>query len=134
VEQLAGAGDVLVVELDAHVAGEAVGFGVPAGKPDELGLWDGHPLTFEGEVDRPLLDDRVDVVAPRVVVHEDIHGQPLLLVQPPRQAPDPPFSARTCSSSRSAASDTSRSSISGSDSSWVSNVFSCEFLIVCFVR
>src|SRR2546425_2059258 len=89
VEELAGAGDVLVVELDAHAAGEPVGFGVPAGEPDELGLRNGHALTFEGKIDRALLDDRVDVVAPGVVVHEDIDGQPLLLVQPPRQAPDP---------------------------------------------
>src|SRR3989442_7590604 len=81
VEELASAGDVLVVELDAHVAGEPVGFGVPAGEPDELGLRNGHALTFECKVDRALLDDRVDVLAPRVAVHEDIDKQPLLLVQ-----------------------------------------------------
>ena len=46
----------------------------------------------------------------------------------------PAFSARTWSSSRSAASVTSRSSISGSDSFWLSNVFSCESFIVCLVR
>src|SRR2546430_8928875 len=37
-EELAGAGDVFVVELDAHVAREPVRFGVPAREPDELGL------------------------------------------------------------------------------------------------
>ena len=42
--------------------------------------------------------------------------------------------ARTCSSARSAASATSRSSISGSDSFWPSNVFSCEPFMVCLVR
>ena len=46
----------------------------------------------------------------------------------------PRFSARTWSSSRSAVSATSRSSMSGSDSFWASNVFSCEPFIVCLVR
>src|SRR2546430_14113442 len=71
-EELAGAGDVFVVELDAHVAREPVRFGVPAREPDELGLRNRHALALEGEIDRALLDDRVDVVAPRVVVDEDI--------------------------------------------------------------
>src|SRR3989449_10402640 len=52
-------------------------------------LRNGHALTFEGKIDRDLLDDRVDVVAPGVVVHEAIDAQPLLLVQPPLQAPAP---------------------------------------------
>ena len=47
---------------------------------------------------------------------------------------EPAFSARTCSSSRSAVRVTSRSSMIGSDSSCVSSVFSCESLMVCFVR
>ena len=46
----------------------------------------------------------------------------------------PAFSARTCSSSRRAASETSRSSMSGSDSFWLSKVFSCESFMVCLVR
>src|SRR2546430_6141144 len=87
-EQLAGAGDVLVVELDAHVAREPVRFGIRARQPHELRLRDGHALALEGEIDRALLDDRVDVVAPRVVVHQDIDGELLFLVQPSRQAPD----------------------------------------------
>src|SRR5256712_7344193 len=87
-EELAGAGDVFVVQLDAHGARQAVRFRVSAREPDELGLRNGHALALEGKVDRALLDDRVDVVAPRVVVHEDIDGQPLLLVEPPRQPPD----------------------------------------------
>src|SRR5256886_17527820 len=87
-EELAGAGDVFVVELDAHVARESVRFGVPAREPDELGLRNRHALALEGEIDRALLDDRVDVVAPGVVVDEDIDGEPPLLVQPPRQTPD----------------------------------------------
>src|SRR5216117_2382501 len=57
-------------------------------EPDELGLRNRHALALEGEIDRALLDDRVDVVAPRVVVDEDIDGEPPLLVQPPRQTPD----------------------------------------------
>ena len=40
----------------------------------------------------------------------------------------PLFSARTCNSSRRAASETSKSSMIGSDSSCVSNVFSWESL------
>src|SRR3989449_10856970 len=87
-QELAGAGDVLVVELDAHVAGQPVGFGISAREPDELGLRNGHALAFEGEIDRALLDDRVDVVTPGIVVHEDIDREVLLLVQPPRQTPD----------------------------------------------
>src|SRR5213079_1074806 len=66
-QELAGAGDVLVVQLDSHVTREPVRFGIPAREPDELGLGNGHALALEGEIDRALLDDRVDVVAPRVV-------------------------------------------------------------------
>src|SRR6185503_10329724 len=88
-EQLPGAADVLVVELDAHVAGEPVAVGVRAGEPDELGLGNGHPLALEGEVDRALLDDRVDVVAPGVVVHQDVDRDLVLLVQAPSEAADP---------------------------------------------
>src|SRR2546425_2377114 len=87
VEELLGAGNVLVVELDAHVAREAVRFGIRARQPHELRLRNGHALALEGEIDRALLDDRVDVVAPRVVVHEDVDGEPLFLVQPARQTP-----------------------------------------------
>src|SRR5258705_321762 len=89
IEELAGAGDVLLVELDAHVARELVRLGIRAREPDELGLRNGHALALEREVDRALLDDRVDVVAPRVVVDEDVDRKPLLLVEPARQAPDP---------------------------------------------
>src|SRR2546425_1370680 len=87
-EELSRAGDVLVVELDAHVARQPVRFGVRAREPDELGLWNRHALALEGEVDRALLDDGVNVVTPGVVVHEDIDGELLLLVQPPGQTPD----------------------------------------------
>src|SRR6267142_1822192 len=88
-EELFGAGHVLVVQLDADVARQLVGFGVRAREPDELGLRDGHALALEGQVDRALLDDRVDVVAPRVVVHEHVDRQLLLVVQPPRSRRTP---------------------------------------------
>src|SRR5262245_40926049 len=65
VHQLLRARDVLVVELDADVARELVGLGVGTRQADELGLGDRHALALEREVDRALLDDRVDVVAPR---------------------------------------------------------------------
>jgi hypothetical protein len=87
-EQLLGPADVLVVELDADVAREAVVVGIGAGEAEELGLGNGHPLALEREVDGALLDDRIDVVAPRVVVDEDVHGQLVSLVQAARQAPD----------------------------------------------
>src|SRR3972149_926501 len=87
-QQLLGPADVLVVELDAHVAREAVAVGSGAGEADELGLGNGHALALEREVDRALLDDRVDVVAPRVVVDEDVHGNRVFLVEATRQAPD----------------------------------------------
>src|SRR6266446_3748591 len=87
-EELLGAGDVLVVELDADVARQPVRFGIGARQPDELRLGNRHALALEGEVDRALLDDRVDVVAPRVVVDHDVDGKIFLLVQPAREAPD----------------------------------------------
>ncbi len=37
-------------------------------------LFECHPLGFESEVDRPLLDHAVDVVAPGIVIDQDIHG------------------------------------------------------------
>src|SRR2546422_8819034 len=89
-EELLGAGDVLVVELDADVAREPVRFGVGARQPDELRLGNRHALALEGEVDRALLDDRVDVVAPRGVVDEDVHRNLVFLVQATRQAADAP--------------------------------------------
>src|SRR5258705_8908410 len=87
-EELLGAADVLVVELDADIAGEAVVLGIGAGQADELGLGDGHALALEGQVDGALLDDGVDVVAPGVVVDEDVDGDLVLLVQAARQAAD----------------------------------------------
>lgn len=51
-EQLLGPADVLVVELDAGVAREALGIGNGAGEADELGLGDGHPLALERKVDQ----------------------------------------------------------------------------------
>src|SRR6266542_1624533 len=86
--QLLGAADVLVVELDADVAREAVAVGIGAGQPDELGLGYGHALALEREIDRALLDHRVDVVAPRVVVDEDVHGELVFLVQAAHETPD----------------------------------------------
>src|SRR5712691_6891508 len=87
-EQLLGPAHVLVVEFDADVAREAVGVGIGAGEADELGLGNGHPLALEREIDRALLDDRIDVVAPRVVVDEDVHGDLVFLVQAAGQPPD----------------------------------------------
>src|SRR5207253_11242231 len=74
-------------ELDADIAWQPVRIGIGAREPDELGLGNGHPLALEREVDRSLLDDRVDVVAPRVVVDENVNREPVLLVEAPRQAP-----------------------------------------------
>src|SRR5882724_2317238 len=85
--QLLGPADVLVVELDADVAREAVAVGIGAGQPDELGLGYGHALALESQIDRALLDHRVDVVAPRVVVDEDVHGQLVFLVQAAGETP-----------------------------------------------
>src|SRR5262252_10777488 len=87
-EELLGPAHILVVELDPHVARQAVAVGIGAGEPDELGLGDGHALALEGEVDRALLDHGVDVVAPGVVVHEDVDGQLVLLVEPPGETAD----------------------------------------------
>src|SRR5207244_12077135 len=87
-QQLLGAADVLVVELDADVAGQAVAVGIDAGEADELRLGDGHALALEGEVDRALLDDGVDVVAPGIVVDEDVDGDLVLLVQAAGEAAD----------------------------------------------
>src|SRR5262249_38223794 len=80
-----GARDVLVVELDADIARELVALGVGAREPDELGLGDRHALALEREIDRALLYDRVDVVAPRVVVDEHVDREILLLVESTRQ-------------------------------------------------
>src|SRR5439155_1124041 len=88
-QQLARARDVLVVELDADVARQAVGLGIRAREPDEFRLRNGHALTLEGQVDRALLDDRVGVVAPWIVVHEDVDGQPVLFVQTACEPPHP---------------------------------------------
>src|SRR6266853_1765043 len=88
VEQLFGPAHVFVVELDADIAWQPVRIGIRAREPDELGLGNGHPLALEREVVRSLLDHRVDVVAPRVVVDENVNREPVLLVQPPRQSPD----------------------------------------------
>src|SRR5438046_5374057 len=87
VDQLLGPAHVFVVELDADIAWQPVRSGIRARGPDELGFGNGHPLALEREVDRSLLDDRVDVVAPRVVVDENVNGEPVFLVQAPRQAP-----------------------------------------------
>src|ERR1044072_5060645 len=70
IQQFLRARDVLLVELDADVARELVGLGVSAREANELGLRDGHALALEGEIDRSLLDHRIDVVAPGIVVHE----------------------------------------------------------------
>ena len=51
-EHLLGSADVLVVELDADVAREAVGVGGGAGEPDEIALGNGHPLALEREIDQ----------------------------------------------------------------------------------
>src|SRR5215831_6717029 len=80
--------DVFVVELDADVAREPVAIGIGAGEADELGLGDGHALAFKSEINRSLLDDRVDVVAPRIVIDENVNGKIVFFVQPARQAPD----------------------------------------------
>src|SRR5262245_56135972 len=89
-EQLPRPAEILVVELDPDVARQAVAVGVAAGEADELGLGNGHSLALERQVDRSLLDHRVDVVPPRIVVDEHVHGKLVLLVQPPGQAPDAP--------------------------------------------
>src|SRR5215510_12888058 len=88
-EELLGPAHVLVVELDPHVARQAVAIGIGAGEADELGLGDGHALALEGEVDRALLHHGVDVVTPRVVVDEDIDGKLVLLVETSGEAADP---------------------------------------------
>src|SRR5262249_56564059 len=87
-EELLGPAHVLVVELDPHVARQAVAIGIGAGEADEFGLGDGHALALEGEVDRALLHHGVDVVAPGVVVHEDVDGQLVLLVEAPSETAD----------------------------------------------
>src|SRR5215831_17834143 len=80
--------DVFVVELDANVARKPVAIGIGAGEADELGLGDGHALAFKSEINRSLFDDRVDVVAPRIVIDENVNGKIVFFVQPARQAPD----------------------------------------------
>src|SRR5215467_5897249 len=87
-EELLGPAHVLVVELDPHVARQAVTVGIGAGEADELGLGGGHALALAGEVDRALLHHGVDVVAPRIVVDEDIDGQLVLLVKTPSETAD----------------------------------------------
>src|SRR5688572_27967511 len=69
-EELTSACGVLLVELDPDIPRQNVRFGIGAREPDELRLRDRHPLALEGEVDRSLLDDGVDVLPPRVVVDE----------------------------------------------------------------
>src|ERR1051325_3986240 len=87
--QLLGPPDVLVVELDAHVAGQAVAIRIRAREADELGLGNRHALALEGEVDRALLHHRGDVVAPGVVVDQDVDRDLVLLVEAPGQAAHP---------------------------------------------
>ncbi len=62
-------GNVALGQVLKVLVGERVQL---AGEPDEPGLGNGHSLTFESEIDRSLLDDRAHVVAPRIIVHEDI--------------------------------------------------------------
>src|SRR5262249_1662865 len=87
-EELLGSADVLVVQLDSDVAREAVAVGVGAREADELGFGDRHALALEREVDRALLDDRVDVIAPGVVVDQDVDGDLVLLVETAGEAAD----------------------------------------------
>src|SRR5215471_3186429 len=80
--------DVFVVELDADVARQPVAIGIGAGEADELGLGDGHALAFKSEIDGPLFDNRVDVVAPGIVVDQDVNRKIVFFVQSARKAPD----------------------------------------------
>ena len=76
----------LVVQRDLDVVTQTAAVVVLRPNADELRIGNRHALTLEGEVDRALLDHRVDVVPPRVAIEQAVDRQPELLVQAVQQA------------------------------------------------
>ena len=85
---LFGALDVAVVEVDLDIVGEFAAVVVHGADAHELGVGDGQAFGLEGQGDRALLDDRVDVVPPGVAVEQAVDGQVVLLVEAVEQAAD----------------------------------------------
>src|SRR5690606_32648083 len=85
---LLGALDVAVVEVDLDVVGKFAVFVVLGADAEEAGFGDGEPLALEGERDRALLDDAVDVVPPGVAVEQADDGELVLLVEAVEHAAD----------------------------------------------
>ena len=84
---LAGAFDVLLVELDLDAGLELASLVVVAAQAEKAGGRNRHPAGFVGQVDRSLLEDAVDVVSPRIVIEQAVDGQLQFVVQPVQHAP-----------------------------------------------
>ena len=70
-----------VVERDLHAVRELAPLEVAAAQADELRLRDRHALRLVRQIDRPLLDDAVDVIPPRVVIEQAVDRKFQLVVQ-----------------------------------------------------
>ena len=79
---------VFVVKLDLDILFQAASLVIAASKPYELRVGDRHPHALKGQVDRSLLDDRVDIVSPRVIIEQTIHRQLVLGVEPIEHPPN----------------------------------------------
>src|SRR5690606_36602183 len=79
-EHLADPAVIAFVEADRRLFRDAVALGVPRGNTDEAGPRHRHAHGLVGEVDRALLDHRIDVKAPGIDVHDHVDGQPELVV------------------------------------------------------
>src|SRR5262245_66624406 len=67
--------DVLLVELDRSAGLELAALKIAAANTHEAGGWNRHSPRFIGQIDGALLENAVDVVAPRVVIEQTIDGQ-----------------------------------------------------------
>lgn len=88
---LFGPFDVLIAQLDRDRRGELTTVIVFAAEAHEFCPRYGHPPRFVGKVDRSLLDDAVDVVAPRVIIQKAVDGQFQFVMHSMEQ---PPYAAR----------------------------------------
>src|SRR4029078_3795068 len=62
--QLFGAVDIFVVQLDADIARYSSAIRIGAREADEFRFRNRHALAFECQIDRSLLDHRIDIIAP----------------------------------------------------------------------